>query len=658
MSAYTILVVDDILETARGTADLLGLQGHHVHYVTNAADALRLLAMHRIHLVILDLRLAHDNDPTDSGLTLAEQIDPHIPKIINTNFPSFDSLYYGVFPSSNQAHQIVDYVCKKDGPAVFLQRVQQALEKHVPINWQLNLRWSEQLPLWQRLSLLRLAEFVGAAGETALIAAQELGDLLRILFKEYQEIVVERVIESLAERTSLEVRAIRAERNPEYFLVVYGLKARVSAYEEKRDQYAPRDGEASALHLTLHAQTQQYAANAYLVSGVSLSQTALLGECYRSATASDTTKMLDYLLGKCLRSWSARAPIIPQPKLVTSFYQNLLAGGKRAPLESDLIQCSKAIAAASLRSGNCPSTVEHTDLVLTLANGSKRRLPLPVRALHVERVVQDSDHLTGMLNGALDRAPVLIDMAHLSCVLIEFEAATQGPLCVDYVALEHWLRCQHARTITLETRLACEELLLTMPNLTEPPSLEGLDPEAQKMMRAITRVRLLAGTQSAVRDRRAYYAGLLFFSLRHVLSGASPIGNDDPAATTNVAHSLICAALLCEWLLPGETGVRIDEAERLAVIDGRSVRMPPQLFRIFQYLYDRRGNVCKKEDILRKALDIRIDSAADLRDNEGMLQNLVSRLRSLIEPDPSQKRYLRTIPSIGYCLDLPTDPVD
>ncbi len=653
MAYYRILIVDDIPETAFTTAEFLHLHGFETLVANDPPTALRLLKENRIHLVLLDLCLKQDGDPTDGGLDLAQQIDPAIPKIIMTKFPSFETLYDArVDPT--RAPRVVDYVLKALGQDVLLERVRAALATYAPINWGLQIRWSERQPPWQRLSLPRLVELIEERSDTPAALAQELEELLRMLFRTCDEIVCERALGATPGRATLEVRTSRKRRVSGHYLVVYGVKARVQAYEQRRQEYAPRDGEARILHPELRAETGRFAAVAYLVSGMRLAASMTLGEFYRSADAAAVTVVLEDLLGSALRFWYTRASITENFQATAHYYRDWLRDFGGTTRKQSLRRRIQAIAAASLSLHDCPMRVNRGELVLHLSDGTERRLSLPPDGFNVEFLLTGSEHLVGLVNGAFDRDPVLVDPERRNCALVEFEYATLGPLCADYAALEHWLRLQLSPAIGLATRLRCEEVLRDLPGLTATPELAGMPPEAQKLMRAIARVRYLAGTTSPARDLRSYQAALFFAALRHLLRRPLPPSPDDPATTLGLAHSLICVALLYRCLTDGRPAVTLDRAQRTVSIYGRAISLPPQLFRLFEYLYDRRGKVCSKRDLLREALDMRdINTAEDIQRNQGVLQNLVSRLREAIEPDPDRPIYLLTVRALGYRLDLP-----
>lgn len=651
MADYRILIVDDIPETAHTTAEFLRLHGFETFVANDPPTALHLLQEHRIHLVLLDLCLKQDGDPTDGGLDLAQQIDPAIPKIIITKFPSFQTLY-DARGDPGRARLVVDYVLKADGQDVLIERVRAALAAYAPINWALQIRWSERHPPWQRLSLTRLTELIGAP--TAL--AQELDELLRRLFRECDEIVCERAIGATRGRAALEVRSSRKRRVSGHYLVIYGVKAQVQAYEQRRQEFAPRDGDARTLHMELWAETGRFAALGYLVSGVRLATSVTLGEFYRNADAAAVTVVLDDLLGSALRFWYTRASITENVQAAAQYYRGRLSIDGAPPQDQNLRRRFQAIAAASLSLSDCPMKIAHGELVLHLSDGAERRLPLPPGAINVEFLLAGSEHLVGILNGALDSDPVLVDPERRHCALIEFEFASLGPLCADYAALEHWLRLQLSPATGLATRLRCEEALMALPGLTAAPALTGMPPEVQKLMRAITRVRYLAGATSPARDLRAYQAALFFAMLRHILRQPLPQPPNDPATILGLAHSLICVALLYERLTAGRADVTLDRAQRSVSIQGRMINLPPQPFRLFEYLYDRRGQVCSKQDLLREALEMRdINTMEDIQRNQGVLQNLVSRLREAIEPDPNHPIYLLTVRALGYRLDLPSE---
>ena len=95
--------------------------------------ALQFLAQSDLDIAVLDMRLLNDEDEHDrSGLDLAAQVAPSIPKIILTRYPSYEAVRQALAPQLNGLPPAVDFVPKQDGPAVLLTAVRKALAKSQP----------------------------------------------------------------------------------------------------------------------------------------------------------------------------------------------------------------------------------------------------------------------------------------------------------------------------------------------------------------------------------------------------------------------------------------------------------------------------------------------------------------------------------------------
>jgi len=94
-------------------------------------------------------------------------------------------------------------------------------------------------------------------------------------------------------------------------------------------------------------------------------------------------------------------------------------------------------------------------------------------------------------------------------------------------------------------------------------------------------------------------------------------------------------------------GVWLDERAGEAYVDGHRVPMLTDLeFRLLKALYGRKGQLCDRyylvEQVWGEAYIGEVDNAR--------IEKLISRLRSKIEPEPSQPRYLLTVRGRGYRL--------
>jgi CheY-like chemotaxis protein len=129
MTKATILFVDNTPEFLKTRSELLESEGYRVIQSTNPAQARKLLGKGGIDLAILDIRLEDDDDEKDvSGLTLAKEADPSIPKIILTNYPSLEAVREALKPQLlSGLPPAVEFVTKSEGLGELIQAIYRAL---------------------------------------------------------------------------------------------------------------------------------------------------------------------------------------------------------------------------------------------------------------------------------------------------------------------------------------------------------------------------------------------------------------------------------------------------------------------------------------------------------------------------------------------------
>lgn len=101
-------------------------------------------------------------------------------------------------------------------------------------------------------------------------------------------------------------------------------------------------------------------------------------------------------------------------------------------------------------------------------------------------------------------------------------------------------------------------------------------------------------------------------------------------------------ATFCDTPFPE---LEVDAAAGVVRVDRKLVALSPKEFVLLQYLYQRRGLVCSKDDIGQAVWPEYGEGVYDYQ-----IENLVRRLRSRIEPDPGQPQLLLTIRGLGYKL--------
>jgi DNA-binding response OmpR family regulator len=91
--------------------------------------------------------------------------------------------------------------------------------------------------------------------------------------------------------------------------------------------------------------------------------------------------------------------------------------------------------------------------------------------------------------------------------------------------------------------------------------------------------------------------------------------------------------------------LEIDRPSGIVRINRRVIALSPKEFLLLVYLYDRRGQVCAKDDIGRAVWPEYRDGVFDYQ-----IENLVRRLRNRLEPDPENVRLLLNLRGLGYKL--------
>ena len=127
MRNATILFADNDESYLRIRQKFLEQEGYKVNTSTNPVDAKRILENEKIDLAILDIRLLNDNDEKDiSGLVLAKETAPLVPKIILTGFPTYDAVREALGPNMDGIPPAVDFIAKQEGPEIMLRAVRLA----------------------------------------------------------------------------------------------------------------------------------------------------------------------------------------------------------------------------------------------------------------------------------------------------------------------------------------------------------------------------------------------------------------------------------------------------------------------------------------------------------------------------------------------------
>lgn len=127
-SNRTILIADNRPEYLKTMKEFFEVEGYDVRAAENPTEARRVLETEQPDLAILDLRLLDNDDEKDlSGIEVAMDTAPEVPKIILTDFPNWQTVRAALGPADNGGRPAVDYVAKSEGPEALLRAVRLTL---------------------------------------------------------------------------------------------------------------------------------------------------------------------------------------------------------------------------------------------------------------------------------------------------------------------------------------------------------------------------------------------------------------------------------------------------------------------------------------------------------------------------------------------------
>ena len=125
----TILLADNCLDSLEATKLALENAGYDVITVTTPAEARRLLFEQYVDIALLDMRLKDDKDENDtSGLEIAKNVAQNIPKVIVSEYESFDAARNALGIKADGLPIAVEFVRKSEGSERLLKAISKGLE--------------------------------------------------------------------------------------------------------------------------------------------------------------------------------------------------------------------------------------------------------------------------------------------------------------------------------------------------------------------------------------------------------------------------------------------------------------------------------------------------------------------------------------------------
>jgi|ERR1044071_2587198 DNA-binding response OmpR family regulator len=645
-----VLLADNDLSFLKTRTEFLTGAGYEVVPASTLAEAERLLDGGCVHVAILDIRMVDNDDPKDtSGLSLAGKSDYRlIPKIIVTDYPSFETVREAMSGNGKGGSPAIDYVAKHEGPEALILALDKSLSRHVQLNENLIIQFGER----DLVSFSNLATLLDPtlSGEKLANQTAELKDLFCQLFYEKTEIRIDRSLWKSEGRAALVVFAFAPGKHVQAQVVVCGSNKLVVNEADRYKAFAPEAPGASATMLVRTCETLHFAANVYALAGTNIENVYTLAESYRELPERTFKSSLEHLFNSTLAAWQPGG--IPDDKQsLASLYREELGFGKKALTVSEIRKRTSAVIQQLPRLG---AKIEEDCSSLTLRFGNQSfSYPDPASYLYGP-FFNERSRLLMNTPGILTGKNILADPEGRTW-LTEFAQAGPKPQFWNHAALEAVIRFDLVESNNIPELHELEKVLTE--SAFNKISCGEVEAQLRKPVRLIQEIRRLAYRVSSSAWRE-YQLGL-FYHAAHRLLALNPLKRLTDKELAKMAHVILAQAMICDSLSPenkesestmacAAAGIRIDHAEHKVWLEGKRVHLSNQSYELLRYLDMHKGGLCTRQEIVERVLAERYDVKDESQ--RSRLNTSISRLRREIENDPDNPRYLLNERGVGYRL--------
>ena len=637
-----ILFIENNAEFISLACRLLRARGYMVHEATGPAEARQALEREYYPLLIIDIRLEDDNNELDqTGLELFRE-PPYadIAKIVMTSYPSFEN--------AQRSFGYADALISKDDPSKLVQEVDKVFKEHVHFNWSLSFTRERAIPI----SLLQVVELIdpSLAEAQLLHRSEELLFLLMGVFREYDQVRLDRILWFRRGRVALVVHLFKKRKRPLSRILICGKRSVLLAEHEKVAKNKPTAAGHNTQPGGERFATLRFAAHSYVTLDGDLIHLRPMEERFAQATKEEAVRMVTDLCDNGIRLWQEgrasggdavgigewmhRSMLRFDPDYLDHFETNIdrfLADAQN--IDSRILRAYRHAGKVCFDMGR--HQLAYLDPVPILRQRNLIDIKMPF--------VNSPGHLYG--------DNVLTDEQG-RCWLTCFEDAGPVPLWRDFLSIEACIRYDWSDVDFLTGHQLERQLILT-------PFDQGITLEGQaKTAAAIEAVRRQVKDRMA--DPRGWYLGMLYHAvLRTVTVGAN--FQLLPHEQVRMLHAILGVAMHVQTLkdgLPARTedktvavpkeAVRVDVAQRSILVGDRTLKLGKKGFATFQCLYAHYGEMCPRE-VLGKAVwpDFQSDLPSMTRLNTEVFRLRTAFKRAGFE-DP-----IKTHSGEGYTFSLP-----
>jgi DNA-binding response OmpR family regulator len=646
MSKGKILLADNNAAFLDTRKELLEEEDYEVMAASNPAEANAILKDTWVHLAIIDLKLTDDAPDDVSGLTLVKETDPVVPKIVLTAYPTWQAVRDALGSGVDGLPPAVDFVAKQDGPEAMIRAVERAFARHVRLDRELNIHWDQQ----EHLSFLYLVTLLQPDLPNAILVqrADELEDLLRRLFHDYQQIRIGRLLWQDGGRFCLSVLAQSPEGATDSRILVCGERNRLMPELRQMQKLAPKTVEGTKLDS--RAETMHFGAATYLLPNADIETIQPLRHLLQIGKERHLKKAFGHLF-KVLVGWHQRGQGVEDDDLMSLYRRRVgLEEGELTRTEMErrveaLVQAVRPLSAVEIERGDDLITFHFPNL-------PSLSCPDPIATIYDPLELYDKPVVCEVSPGQLTADNVLVDAGQQTW-LTDFTHAGQAPQWWDFVCLEALVRFDLSQAPDLLAWVEFEECLIAPTRLHDPIRPDVIA-DLRTSVVLIEQIRRQAGSEVGS-DPLPHYTGLLAWAVG-AIACYDPTVLYTRAEQMRGAHLLLAAAMLARRLVETppmsspEGPLHLDEGGTVWTGDRCVGVLMGQELDLLHCLYEQAGQLVSRQTIVESVFHERY--VAGDTNQESRINSLVRRLRVKIEPDPSRPRYILTVKGSGYRLEV------
>ncbi len=547
----SILFVENQPDKIQAIVWLLRDRGYAVEVISDLTEAREALKVRWRHLVVVDVRMIDDQDDHDfSGLHLVtEELDPALRKFVLTSYPTYETATKVLRHFPGQLPPAVDFLSKLEPAENVVQRIIEAIDQRIGINWELNVIYDDAL------SQTEIADWLCNNSSQDLPPLQspadyadEIDDLLRLLFPGRNQVVFSPALQGRSNAFVIFARP-SAQSEEAHLVVKLGWRKMITDERQNYLKFIEPYSGAVATQIE-YAQTLDFAAVAYKLVGGRLERTKRFTDRFCFDTADSLTGVVSQLFTETLdRLYSLK------PSDSSRYIDELYRERMRLDVKSKSRRLADNLERLAEQATNLGVTAwrEDTTHCYRWPNGIQVNSKMLRDWIFNTRQVAKAACLhemitTSPVHGDLNGDNILVD-AIQNTWLIDFGRTGYGyPLC-DFAELESVIALDLLSQHAVDDVLMFEAILFSQRSWESDLDLSGDTeplPEATELIKALTiiqRIRRMARKwQQDDGGLQRYYLALLFEAALRLMGK----GFDSPAQPPKLdrlTHALLRIAI-------------------------------------------------------------------------------------------------------------------